>query len=162
MRRRIEYGSRKSRRMVVKMMRWRPWPPLVSKKPPLLSKKFEVKLVLLRLEGFPRPEEGIEDEKRPQQTETGGLVVEVQWKGPKAALSYLRRTLRKNCTKEEDLRSNGTVVWNEEFQNVCTLSAYKEGVFHPWEIALTVLNVNCRIQVRIFLSLIHVLAIDDI
>lgn len=113
----------------MRMIRWRPWPPLVSK-------KFDVKLVLFRLEGFPLPpqeEESEKEKKKPLR-----LMVEVRWKGPKAA--FLRQTVKRNFTKEEDLRTDGIVEWNEEFSNACNLSSSKESVFHPWEIALTVLN----------------------
>ncbi|EOY08523.1 hypothetical protein QUC31_010824 [Theobroma cacao] len=112
--------------MVVKMMRWRPWPPLVSK-------KYEVKLIVRRLEGWDLVGEGSEKSQK--------LTVEIRWKGPKASLSSLRRTVKRNFTKEVDgVDENGAVVWDEEFQTVCSLSAYKENVFHPWEIAFSVLN----------------------
>ncbi|XXG74052.1 hypothetical protein AAC387_Pa07g2872 [Persea americana] len=119
--------------MVVRMMKWRPWPPL-------LSKKFEVKLVLARIEGLhlvPAEEEGEEKETKKKPLR---LMAEVRWKGPKVALSSLRHTVKRNFTREEDLRSDGVVEWDEEFWNVCNLSGTKESVFHPWEIALTVLN----------------------
>ncbi|XXG65388.1 hypothetical protein AAC387_Pa05g3102 [Persea americana] len=119
--------------MVVKMMRWRPWPPLVSK-------KFEVKLVLVRVEGLHLlSKEAGEEEKKKKRLR---LMTEVRWKGPKAALSSLRQTVKRNFTKEEDLRSDGVVEWNEEFRNVCNLSANKENVFHAWEIVLTVNGFN--------------------
>ncbi|GLT94824.1 hypothetical protein SLE2022_125440 [Rubroshorea leprosula] len=108
--------------MVVKMMRWRPWPPLVSR-------KYEVKLVVRRLEECDPAEKWDK------------LAVEVRWKGPKAALSSLRRTVKKNFTKEVDgVAENGVVVWDEEFQSLCTLSAYKDNVYHPWEITFTLFN----------------------
>ncbi|OWM82600.1 uncharacterized protein LOC116208321 [Punica granatum] len=108
--------------MVAKMMRWRPWPPLPTR-------KYEVRLVVRRLEGCdPLPE--------------GRLAVEVRWKGPKVALmSSLRRTaVKRNFTREEGLGGDGFVVWDEEFESLCALSACKENVFHPWEIAFTVFN----------------------
>ncbi|OMO69192.1 hypothetical protein CCACVL1_19615 [Corchorus capsularis] len=112
--------------MVVKMMRWRPWPPLVSK-------KYEVKLIVRRLEGLDLAGEGLQ---KPEK-----LTVEIRWKGPKASLSSLRRTVKRNFTKEsEGVDENGVVLWDEEFQTLCSLSAYKENVFHPWEIAFSVLN----------------------
>ncbi|XP_022748143.1 uncharacterized protein LOC111297788, partial [Durio zibethinus] len=50
-------------------------------------------------------------------------------------------TVKRNFTKEVDgADENGVVVWDEEFQTRCSLSAYKENVFHPWEIAFSVLN----------------------
>ncbi|OVA17123.1 EEIG1/EHBP1 N-terminal domain [Macleaya cordata] len=113
--------------MVVKM-RW-PWPPQ-------LSKKFEVKIVLRRLEEF---HIGNFDGEKP--AEVTKLSVEIRWKGPKFALSSFRRSVKRNFTKEEEFRSDdGVVEWNEDFQSVCNLSAYKENVFHPWEIGFTVLN----------------------
>ncbi|KAA8518443.1 hypothetical protein F0562_015917 [Nyssa sinensis] len=114
--------------MGVKMMRWRPWPPL-------LSKKFEVKLVVRRLEGY-NPVH-VEADK---ESGVAGLAVEIRWKGPKIALSSFRRTVKRNFTKEEGVGPNGVVDWDEEFQSVCNLSGYKDNVFHPWEIAFTVLN----------------------
>ncbi|KAL4377738.1 hypothetical protein GQ457_02G040920 [Hibiscus cannabinus] len=112
--------------MVVKMMKWRPWPPLVSK-------KYEVKLVVRRLEGWDPVREGSE--------KPGKLTVEIRWKGPKASLSSLRRTVKRNFTKEVDgVDSSGVVLWDEEFQTLCSLSAYKDNVFHPWEISFSVLN----------------------
>lgn len=108
------------------MMKWRPWPPLVSR-------KYEVRLVVKRLEGLDPPRDGKGVDK---------LTVEVKWKGPKMALSPLRRTaVKRNYTKEADgLDQNGVTQWDEEFQSVCTLSAYKENVFHPWEIVFSAFN----------------------
>uniref|UniRef100_A0A5B7AAB2 Putative F26K24.5 protein n=1 Tax=Davidia involucrata TaxID=16924 RepID=A0A5B7AAB2_DAVIN len=114
--------------MVVKMMRWRPWPPL-------LSKKFEVRLVVRRLDGYNPVDADAEKERG-----VAGLAVEIRWKGPKISLSSFRRTVKRNFTKEEVVGPNGVVEWDEEFQSVCNLSGYKDNVFHPWEIAFTVLN----------------------
>ncbi|KAE8671669.1 pentatricopeptide repeat-containing family protein [Hibiscus syriacus] len=112
--------------MVVKMMKWRPWPPLVSK-------KYEVKLIVRRLEGWNPVREGSENPEK--------LTAEIRWKGPKASLGSLRRTVKRNFTKEVDgVDENGVVLWDEEFQTLCSLSAYKDNVFHPWEIAFSVLN----------------------
>ncbi|CAN1144218.1 hypothetical protein LINPERHAP2_LOCUS13978 [Linum perenne] len=122
--------------MVVKMMRW-PWPPLVSK-------KFDVTLVVKRLEGLDLSA-GAELEK---------LTVEIRWKGPKMALGSFRRRVTRNSTKEvqftvvdggpsssDEESGNGVAAeWNEEFQNVCALSPYKENAFHPWEISFSVFN----------------------
>ncbi|KAG6638196.1 hypothetical protein I3843_10G019300 [Carya illinoinensis] len=127
--------------MVVKMMRWRPWPPLVSK-------KYEVRLVVRSLEGCDLVREG---------TDKGGvsarLTVEIKWKGPKLALSSLRRTaVKRNFTREVEVdagassQQNGVVEWEEDFQSLCTLSAYKDNVFHPWEIAFTVFNGLNQLQ----------------
>ncbi|KAL0346939.1 UNVERIFIED_CONTAM: hypothetical protein Scaly_1709900 [Sesamum calycinum] len=119
--------------MVVKMMKWRPWPPLISK-------KYEVKLTVLRLEGGDWVDEVAEKDN-------GGLAVEIRWKGPKISLGTFRRTVKRNCTREENLRRvddgpNGGVLveWDEEFHTVCSLSGYKENVFHPWEINFSILH----------------------
>ncbi|XP_075502169.1 uncharacterized protein LOC142540124 [Primulina tabacum] len=116
--------------MVVKMMRWRPWPPLISR-------KYEVKLIVQRLEGCDWVHEGAEKDN-------GGLAVEIRWKGPKISLGSFRRTVKRNFTKVEAVKhgQNGGVLveWDEEFQNVCSFSGYKDSVFHPWEINFTVLH----------------------
>ncbi|KAL6585536.1 hypothetical protein OROMI_002180 [Orobanche minor] len=120
--------------MVVKIMRWRPWPPLISK-------KYEVKLAVKRLECGDWVPEGAEKDN-------GALAVEIRWKGPKISLGSFRRTVKRNCTREEIVKrvddgSNGVVSvakWDEEFQTVCSLSGYKDNVFHPWDINFTVLH----------------------
>lgn len=82
--------------------------------------------------------------------EVARLTVEIKWKGPKLALSSLRRTaVKRNYTREvevevegEQRQENGVVEWDEEFQSLCNLSAYKDNVFHPWEISFSVFNVS--------------------
>lgn len=107
------------------MRRWRPWPPLAAR-------KYEVRLVVERLEGC--------DPVAPA-AEGAGMAVEVRWKGPKLALMVMRRNaVKRNFTREERVGEGGAVCWNEEFESVCTLSEYKENAFHPWEIAFTVFN----------------------
>ncbi|KAG6693851.1 hypothetical protein I3842_09G022400 [Carya illinoinensis] len=127
--------------MVAKMMRWRPWPPLVSK-------KYEARLVVRRLEGW-----DLERESADKGGVAPRLTVEIKWKGPKLALSSLRRaTVKRNFTREVEVEAdtasqlNGVVEWDEDFQSLCTLSAYKDNVFHPWEIAFTVFNGLNRCQ----------------
>ncbi|EEF38291.1 uncharacterized protein LOC8259776 [Ricinus communis] len=125
--------------MVVKMMRWRPWPILGPR-------KYEVRLVVRRMEGWDLAKESISSDGEEKKEK---LTVEIRWKGPKFALSSLRRrtTVKRNFTKQvevsvggEDDNPNGVVEWDEEFQSLCTLSPQKENVFHPWEIAFTVFN----------------------
>ncbi|KAJ8564927.1 hypothetical protein K7X08_001387 [Anisodus acutangulus] len=122
--------------MVVKMMKWRPWPPLLS------SKKFEAKISVNYLKGFNfllNKQVGVQDFDR--------LRVEIKWKGSSKGSSLnlsslTRRSVKKNCTKDECLKEDeGIVEWNEEFQCVCNFSGCKDGgVFHPWEVAFTVFN----------------------
>ncbi|CAH9068365.1 unnamed protein product [Cuscuta epithymum] len=118
--------------MVVKMMKWRPWPPLISK-------KIDVRLVIRRLEnlGVGEPWSG------EVATLSGGASVEIGWKGPpKAALRSFRRTVKRNCTKEAGVKNGQDgaflVEWDDEFQNVCNLSGLRDNAFHPWEISFTV------------------------
>ncbi|CAL9204794.1 unnamed protein product [Musa hybrid cultivar] len=112
--------------MAVTMMRWRPWPPLVSK-------KFQVRLVVRRVEGVSAGDEAAEEVRRK-------VAAEVRWKGPKVALSSLRRTVKRNRTREEEVGDGGVVAWNEEFEMVCTLTAHRRNAFHPWEIVFAVFN----------------------
>nr|XP_016507726.1 PREDICTED: uncharacterized protein LOC107825385 [Nicotiana tabacum] len=118
--------------MGVKMMKWRPWPPLSTK-------KFEAKITVNCLKGL----NFSPDFQR--------LAVEIKWKGSKGnnslSLSSLKRkSVKKNFTKEESLKDDdvGVVRWNEEFQSLCNFSLSKESEFHPWEVSFTVFNVTNR------------------
>ncbi|KAL9263733.1 hypothetical protein AKJ16_DCAP09214 [Drosera capensis] len=110
--------------MGVKMMRWRPWPPLTVR-------KFDVKLLVHRLIGF-------------GGGGGGAVAVEVRWKGGKTG--GLGSTLRRNAaaTRRRDftaevVQDEGDLEWEEEFQCVCNLSAYggNGGQLIPWEIGFT-------------------------
>ncbi|KAI3705416.1 hypothetical protein L1987_75653 [Smallanthus sonchifolius] len=114
--------------MVVNVIKWRPWPPL-------MSKKFKVKLVVKKMEG------GSCDPVHADPRKEYHRAVEIKWKGPKITLSSFRRTVKRNFTREEKVVDpNGVVQWDEEFQTICTLSGYKDNAFSPWEIGFTVLN----------------------
>ena len=120
------------------MMRWRPWPPLVSK-------KYEVRLVVktLTLHGC--------DLVRPAADK--GLVLQIKWKGPKLTLSSLRRNATvRNFTREAQPQPNDVVLWDEEFHTLCTLSAYKDNAFHPWEIAFSLFNVSLSFSLSLYFS----------
>ncbi|RWV96328.1 hypothetical protein GW17_00040971 [Ensete ventricosum] len=110
--------------MVARMMRWRPWSLLQSK-------RYEVRLVVRRIEGL----SGL--------GARAAAAAEVRWKGPKTALSSLRRGgVRRNRTREGKVREGGVVEWDEVFLTACTLSAHKEnGAFLPWEIAFAVFTL---------------------
>ncbi|KAJ6433080.1 hypothetical protein OIU84_020167 [Salix udensis] len=123
--------------MVVKMMKWPPWPPLSSR-------KFEVKLIVHKLQGLylAQDEEQNNDESKKR------LVVEIKWKGQKGIA--LRRSVKSNFTEKGGLEGDGVFQWNEEFITVCNLSGNKDGVFLPWEIAFVVfrgLNQGPRCKV---------------
>lgn len=115
--------------MVVKMMKWRPWPPI-------LSRKFEVKLVVKKMET------GNCDPVHASPEKANHGVVEIKWKGPKITLGSFRRTVKRDFTRERKIDQNGVVLWDQEFISVCTLSGYKDNDFLPWEIVFTVLNVS--------------------
>ncbi|KAI4348861.1 hypothetical protein L6164_009530 [Bauhinia variegata] len=129
--------------MVVKMMSWRPWPPLVSR-------KYEVRLIVKSLEGYDLARECADK----GTSEPRRFTVEIRWKGPKFTLSSLRRmAVARNFTKDVEvdaLTHNGVVHWDEEFHSLCNLSAYKDNAFLPWEIAFTVFNkLNQRTKTKV-------------
>ncbi|XP_044512435.1 uncharacterized protein LOC123230326 [Mangifera indica] len=112
--------------MVVTMMRWPPWPSLVSR-------KFEVVLVVCKLEGLRLIKLDEEEKKR--------LVVEIKWKGQKnIAFRPLRKTAKRNFTEEGGVGGDGVVEWNEEFKNLISFSGSTDGFSLPWEINFAVFN----------------------
>ncbi|XP_010558249.1 PREDICTED: uncharacterized protein LOC104826960 [Tarenaya hassleriana] len=116
----------------MRIMRWPPWPPLTAA-------KFEVVVVILRMDGldssrFDGDEEGCGGGRRPRKRP----VVEVKWKGPRTVA--LKRSVVRNLTEEGGCRGDGVVEWNEEFKRDCDFAVYKDGLFLPWEIAFTVFN----------------------
>lgn len=126
----------------MKMMKWRPWPPLSYK-------KFDVKILVQKVKGlnFLLSESGDEKNSRVLQ-DYGRTALEVKWKGSKGnglSLSSFKKSIKGNFTKEESLRQDGVVEWNEEFQSVCNFAAHKEGSFHPWKVIFTVFNVSSPI-----------------
>ncbi|XP_071708131.1 uncharacterized protein [Rutidosis leptorrhynchoides] len=109
--------------MVVGMMKWRPWPPI-------LSKKFEAKITIKHLQGL---------------IHVAKLGIEVNWKGSNKSnnpLNFKRKSVRRNVTKEGSLKDNGMLEWNEEFVTVCNLIGLKNGGFHLWEVAFMVFDIN--------------------
>ncbi|KAJ9559120.1 hypothetical protein OSB04_013734 [Centaurea solstitialis] len=111
--------------MVVKMMKWRPWPPLISR-------KLQVKLVVKKMEAA-----NCNIEK-----DNNKIFVEIKWKGAKMSLGSFRRTVKKrDFTRDGNKDQNGVVWWwDQEFYSDCTLSGYKQDDFLPWEIGFTVFN----------------------
>lgn len=112
--------------MVVKMMKWRPWPPLQSK-------KFKVNLLLCSLEGL----------EKSGDVEGSKLGVNVKWTGPpKGKLgSRFRRNVKRDSSVEQSVGENGVVEWNEEFEHVCVLTVGKEGGgFQAWHVCLEVVH----------------------
>ncbi|XP_024964624.1 uncharacterized protein LOC112504900 [Cynara cardunculus var. scolymus] len=114
--------------MVVGMMKWRPWPPLSSK-------KFKAKIIIRHLQGLPATSDG-------GSQDLSGLAVEVKWKGSNKSNNPLRfkRSVRRNVTKEGFLKDDGIVEWNEEFDTVCNFLGLRDGGFHQWEVAFTVFD----------------------
>ncbi|XP_047959110.1 uncharacterized protein LOC125204489 [Salvia hispanica] len=110
--------------MVVKMMKWRP----------RQSKKLEARITVHRLES------GV------KRDDCAGYSVEIKWKGAKGiSLSSLRKSVRRNFTKEVLLNQHGIVPWDEQFRCFCAFSANKDGLFHPWEVSFTLFNGSNRV-----------------
>ncbi|KAI3705279.1 hypothetical protein L1987_75514 [Smallanthus sonchifolius] len=113
--------------MVVGMMKWRPWPPLSPK-------KFQVKVIIRHLQGLLN---------NPETEDVSNLAIEVNWKGSNKSnnpLSFKRRSVRRNVTKEGCWKDDGIVEFNEEFVSVCNLLGLKDGGFHQWDVAFKVFD----------------------
>eukprot|EP01018_Ginkgo_biloba_P010752 Gb_30870 [translate_table: standard] len=110
--------------MVVKMMKWRPWPPL-------LTKKFHVNLVVQSLQGM-----SLAEDENPK------LTVEIKWKGPKGKISspFRKKSIKRNCTADQGIGENGIVEWNEEFDHVCVFTVLKDSAFLPWDVCFAVIS----------------------
>ncbi|XP_076909749.1 uncharacterized protein LOC143567154 [Bidens hawaiensis] len=106
--------------MVVRMMNWRPWPPLSST-------KFQVTIVVCCLHGLP---------------EASNLGVEVNWKGSLKSRNRIafKRVVKRDSTSEKSLNDDGVVEWNEEFESVCELVGFRDGCFRRWDVALQVFD----------------------
>lgn len=111
------------------MMRWPPWPSLVPR-------KFEVVLVVCKLEGLNLVQFNEEKEKK-------RLVIEIKWKGQKIIpFGPLRKTVKRNFTEEGGVGGDGVFEWNEEFKSLISLSGSTDGFFLPWEVEFAVFNVS--------------------
>ncbi|BAT83275.1 hypothetical protein VIGAN_04040100 [Vigna angularis var. angularis] len=76
-----------------------------------------------------------------------GLVLQIKGKDPKLTLSSLHRNaIARNFTKEVQPQPDDVVFWEEEFHTLCTLSAYKDNAFHPWEIAFSLFNSTTLVE----------------
>ncbi|XP_077220559.1 uncharacterized protein LOC143854455 [Tasmannia lanceolata] len=115
--------------MVVKMMRWSPWPPQAT-----TTKRFQVKAKILRIEGF----EGDEGKV---------LMADMIWKGHKSGGLV---SLRKREKQERRNVSIGRLVLGEdggrfvefgdEFENVCGFSVlHKDHSFNAWDVSISIL-----------------------
>lgn len=137
------------------MMRWPRPPP---------ARNFRVRLVVRRAEGLPPPPSPLSPEGSPEAE--AKVFVEVSWKGPKMSpLTSLRRSQRppRNQTRKEALPAVATadledgaaaapapaavsaVAWEEEFERDAALTATSHrdpAVFHPWDVAFSVVSVS--------------------
>ncbi|XP_078177889.1 uncharacterized protein LOC144572268 [Carex rostrata] len=106
--------------MAGRLMGWRPWPPQTAK-------RFQVRLVVRRVENAKLADK---------------LTVELKWKGQKAALRPLRRAFKRNCTREEELREDGGIAeWNEEFSGTAMLVPNRDrSGFNSWVVSFVLYN----------------------
>ncbi|KAL8159683.1 hypothetical protein V2J09_001220 [Rumex salicifolius] len=126
--------------MVVNVIKWRP-------RPPLNSRKYDASITVRCLKGVAVIGRDGGNRGRSPSPEGGltRLTVEIRWKGSKVnGLRALSRKVKRNCTREEAVGQNGVVQWNEEFKNVCSFSGYnnRDGFFNPWEVEFIVLNAS--------------------
>ncbi|XP_074304402.1 uncharacterized protein LOC141639111 isoform X2 [Silene latifolia] len=129
--------------MGVNMIRWRPWPPIKSK-------KYEVKIVVRCITGLPTISDDNDEKIRKIDDGFSKLKVEINWKGCKTNgfRSFRKKSLKKNSTTIQSLSQNGVVQWDEEFTSVCGFCGSKDkivdGVFLPWEITFYVFNMDAK------------------
>ncbi|KAK1434965.1 hypothetical protein QVD17_00720 [Tagetes erecta] len=120
--------------MVVNMMKWRPWPPLSSN-------KFQVTIVVCRLQGLPEKPATSGGNGAGAGEDRGGfskLGVEVKWKGSVNLLNW--GSVKRDLTNSKSVKDDGVVEWNQEFVSVCDLVGFGDGAFHHWDIAFKVFD----------------------
>ncbi|KAL2613493.1 hypothetical protein R1flu_025185 [Riccia fluitans] len=106
--------------MVIKVMRWGI--------PASTSRKYMVNIVLHRVDGL-NAWRGTEEELK--------LLANLVWKGPRTALGSRLKGRKSSWTSSLPLGPNGTLQWQEEFENLCVLTMTKEETFQPWPISLS-------------------------
>lgn len=117
--------------MVIKVMKW----PLRQ----LFSKKYQVNLVLNRLEGLSTGE-----------SEESKLYVDLKWKGPKGALGSRFRSMKREKTDALPVDNSGCITWDKEFEHVCVLTNDKAGVFQPWHVYFVLCKVIIHMTADVF------------
>ncbi|KAK6929263.1 NT-type C2 domain [Dillenia turbinata] len=81
-------------------------------------------LTVCRIEGLVAVE--------PTKKETTNLRVQIEWTGRRKG-SISRRAIERNCTSKQKILSDGSVIWNEEFQQKCKLKIIDSKCFRRWE-----------------------------
>lgn len=114
--------------MVVAMMKWRPWPPLSSK-------KYETKIIIKHIQGFIKNTD----------QDYSKMGVEIIWKGgykTNNPLLFRKRSVRRNVTKDGVCKNDEIIEWDEEFVTVCNFIGLKDGGFCPFEVTFKVFDVS--------------------
>ncbi|XP_010254435.1 PREDICTED: uncharacterized protein LOC104595407 [Nelumbo nucifera] len=114
------------------MVKWAPWMSSASK-------KFQVKVKSMKLEGFnAHDEEEMKGEKV--------VAVKIRWKTPKAGLVPLPRLSsskhrRRHVSTERSVRRGEVIEWDDEFENVCSFSMFckDNSSFNPWDVSFNLL-----------------------
>lgn len=124
-------------------MKWSPWAAGVVK-------RLHVKVSQLKLEGF--CEQKVEDDVRGDgdgDEDDKIVVIAMKWKGPKAGLGlvpfpfYRTSTRQRDYTNQRCSSNKGQpIVWDDEFECVCSFSISKDGTFGHWEVTFNVLYVS--------------------
>ncbi|KAF8400628.1 hypothetical protein HHK36_013927 [Tetracentron sinense] len=117
--------------VVINMMKWSPWPPV----PP--ARKFQVKVRLMKLEGF----DGYEEEEE-EEGEKKVVVVEMKWKDSKMGLVKSGRTSKRQriSSGERIVRRGETIEFDDEFESVCSFSILqKDNSFNPLDVSFDLL-----------------------
>ena len=82
----------------------------------------------------------------------GSIFVDVKWKGPRATISYLRKSQNRGKTSKRIL--SNVISWNEIFEHECVLvQNHKAGVssktlsFQPWDVNFVFRKVRSHLNV---------------
>lgn len=141
--------------MVAKMMKWSPWPAMVTR-------KYKVKVKPVKLEWSECvADEGIVDDDDDDDRNQKVMAIKVKWKGePKFGLvpfslapKQRRHFLTEKMVKKLADGRGAITEWGEkdeedEFENVCSFSIVSTSdedgreKFGPWDVSFSVLYVS--------------------
>ncbi|KAG8375793.1 hypothetical protein BUALT_Bualt10G0137400 [Buddleja alternifolia] len=154
--------------MAVKMRKWSPWPAA--------TRRFQVAVKPIKLEGLQEEDGGDEDESQMRTTENF-VAIKIKWKGEPKFFTFTAPFQRNSRQKIEFSREKvlkkglRVIVWDEEdqwFENSCCFSVVSNSNHHhhhhqklgAWEISFNVLYGDQKMDAKAKMAVIGRVSIN--